>query len=75
MDCPECGTKDLWRESADVGVGIIYGPYGCDCGWSEDSKYNIQKGALKQDGSCIDQYGGIYPKDSLIAKINRGKYD
>ncbi len=33
--CPKCGA-DCWRESADVGVGIIYGPWGCpECCWSE----------------------------------------
>lgn len=35
MNCPKCGD-DCWRDSADVGVGIIYGPYNCTyCGWSE----------------------------------------
>jgi hypothetical protein len=26
--CPACGDG-TWRESVDVGVGIIYGPFGC----------------------------------------------
>lgn len=37
--CKNCG-QEAWRESCDVGVGVIYGPYGCPCGWSEDERYN-----------------------------------
>jgi hypothetical protein len=37
--CPKCGD-DCWRESVDVGVGVIYGPYGCSCGWSEHEEYD-----------------------------------
>lgn len=34
--CPECGSEHCSRDEADVGVGVIYGPWRCgDCGWSE----------------------------------------
>jgi hypothetical protein len=40
--CPKCGTN---CDSVDVGVGIMYGPYGCPgCGWSEDSEYDLSEG-------------------------------
>jgi hypothetical protein len=36
MTCPKCGAE-CGREEADVGVGIMYGPWGCgNCGWRED---------------------------------------
>jgi len=56
--CPRCETE-CWREQADVGVGIKYGPWGCPgCGWSEDPRYN------QTSPDCLphtDQYGGFYP--------------
>lgn len=50
--CPECGgTCD--RDSVDVGVGVIYGPWGCcDCGWGENG------GARVEGDRYIDQFGG-----------------
>lgn len=34
--CPKCGSENIYREEADVGVGTVYGPYHCnDCGWVE----------------------------------------
>jgi hypothetical protein len=42
--CPSCGEHGIWRESADVGIGIIYGPFGCPCGWSEDSCFDQSSG-------------------------------
>ena len=61
--CPNCGETGLWRESVDVGVGVIYGPYGCDCcGWSEDEAYNLASGPKVSDtGAPVDQWGGVYP--------------
>lgn len=62
MDCPNCGGTDLWRDSADVGVGIIYGPYGCPCGWSESEEYNQLAGSkLTASGSPTDPWGGAHP--------------
>jgi len=59
MKCPKCGYE-CERESVDVGVGIINGPYGCpNCGWSEDPKYDLSEGQSRErNGGIIDQYGG-----------------
>lgn len=67
MDCPKCGKKDLWRDEADVGIGTMYGPYGCgDCGWSEDPAYDLSDPVRPPfddvPGNVIDQWGGIYRK-------------
>jgi hypothetical protein len=44
-----------------VGVGVIYGPWGCYCGWSEDSRYYQQNAEQSSDGH-LDQWGGFTPK-------------
>lgn len=57
--CPKCKSR-CFRESIDVGVGIIYGPYGCpNCGWSEDEKYDNSSGPKYdvENGLKLDQYG------------------
>jgi hypothetical protein len=62
MKCENCG-EEAWREDCDVGVGIIYGPWGCPCGWSEDPRYNVLDGPkVTELGGTIDQWGGITPK-------------
>lgn len=71
--CPKCATE-CYRDSADVGVGIIYGPWGCPgCGWSEDEKYDLSTGrsAIDEKGGAIDQYGGYHPPKSLTALATR----
>ena len=61
MICLNCG-EECWRDSANVGIGIIYGPWGCECGWSEDENYNILDGPkCTENGYIIDQYGGATP--------------
>ena len=36
MKCPDCGNEHLDRESVDIGVGTLEGPYSCPvCGWCE----------------------------------------
>lgn len=61
MNCPKCG-EPASRDSADVGVGIIFGPYGCYCGWSEDDAYDLTEGPrLTPDGYELDQWGGATP--------------
>lgn len=67
--CPRCDERELWRESADVGVGVIYGPYGCPCcGWSESEEYDLQKGGgVQPDGSYLDPFGGLTPSTNPIA--------
>lgn len=32
--CPRCGGL-CSRDEADIGIGIMYGPWGCACGWLE----------------------------------------
>lgn len=68
--CPRCGCTEVWREDVNVGVGIIYGPYGCpDCGWSESEEYDLQyRGGLQEDGSYLSPYGGLWPAGSIVAK-------
>lgn len=61
VTCPHCHSA-CSRDEADVGVGIIYGPYGCPCGWSEDSDYDVTAGPrLTPEGYQIDQWGGATP--------------
>ena len=61
QDCPNC-QQSCYRESADIGIGRIYGPWGCPCGWSEDPRYNLLTGPKRTElGGLIDQYGGITP--------------
>lgn len=43
QECPKCGDE-CWREEVDVGVGVIYGPWGCSCGWSESPEYDSSEG-------------------------------
>ncbi len=61
MICPNCGFE-CCRDSADVGIGIMYGPWGCECGWSEDERYNTLTGPKRtKNGYVLDQYGGATP--------------
>lgn len=63
--CPICG-EPTWRDSVDVGVGIMYGPYGCPCGWSEDPAYDLRSGPRRTDkGYVIDQWGGLTPAHTV----------
>lgn len=67
MICPNCGNDDIYREEADVGVGIIYGPYGCcNCGWSEDPIYDSRLGPclaeLDHPEFTISPIGGMFRK-------------
>lgn len=58
--CPRCG-RACARDEADVGVGLIFGPWGCYCGWSERSEYNLTTGPKERDGYVLDQWGGATP--------------
>jgi hypothetical protein len=60
VNCPKCGA-DCRRDSADVGVGVIYGPYGCPCGWSEWSSYDVTDGPKIDHGYTVDQWGIATP--------------
>lgn len=73
MECPKC-NGECYRDEVDVGVGVINGPWGCmKCGWSESPKYDLSEGqsAVREDGSAIDQYGGLYPAKSSMARAYR----
>ena len=68
MNCPNCGCE-AYRETCDVGVGIIYGPWGCPCGWSEDERYNQLDGDnYTEQGYKLDQYGGATPPNGYGIK-------
>lgn len=63
--CPRC-DEVLDRDGVDVGVGIIYGPWGCECcGWSSDPQYDRSQGLAPADaehpGCHVDQFGGVTP--------------
>ena len=64
MKCPECGDE-AWRDEVDVGVGIIYGPYGCPCGWSEQEEYR------HHPDPRIDSRGGFTPGGARCAHCGR----
>lgn len=69
MNCPRCG-EPCNRDEVDVQVGIIYGPYGCECGWSEYSAYDVTGGPrLDGHGNQIDQWGGLTPPQILESEI------
>ena len=69
--CPRCGGCDLYREDVDIGVGTLFGPWGCpDCGWSEDTAYDIDfDGGVQENGSYRDPYGCLLPATNPIAKM------
>ncbi len=70
--CPRCGDI-VWRDDVDVGVGRIYGPYGCSCGWSEDDEYDLttRDAGPDEKGGYIDQWGGYHPAGSPTAMAYR----
>lgn len=54
--CP-CCKEPVWRESADVGVGVIYGPWGCSiCGWSSDPYYDCRSGPCESQKELNNEY-------------------
>jgi len=66
--CPHCGDEGIYREEADVGVGVIYGPYGCNaCGWSEWTEYDSRNGPCEAEQENPDFYvsptGGMFRKE------------
>lgn len=66
MNCPRC-NEPASRDSADVGVGVIYGPWGCHCGWSESPDYDLTTGPKERDGYRLDQWGGATPPARLAS--------
>ena len=73
MNCPKCGGH-CDRDSVDVGVGVIHGPWGCEeCRWSEDSEYDLSDGrsSFDEKGGMIDQYGSYYPKPNIEKWVDK----
>ena len=72
MMCPNCG-EECWRDEVNVGVGIICGPWGCSCGWSEWEEYNqlTGRGGWQENGSYADTSGNIWPKDNIVTQMMR----
>lgn len=69
VHCPKCNAE-CHRESADVGVGVIYGPWGChDCGWSESEEYDLSgdRNPIDAKGGYTDQFGMYYPPGNPLA--------
>lgn len=59
--CPKCNAL-CDRDVVDVGVGNMYGPYGCpQCGWCEDERFD-QTFVEQPDDGHIDQWGGFTPE-------------
>lgn len=71
MICPNCGEDGCHRDEVDVGVGVIFGPWGCPCGWSEWEDYNQVKGngGWQENGSYVDTTGNIWPKDNIVTQM------
>jgi hypothetical protein len=76
MNCPNCNDQCV-RDEVDVGVGVITGPWGCGCGWSESAGYNALTGTggWQADGSYHDPQGGHWPKDNPVVKLMRAAED
>lgn len=72
--CPACGDE-CHREEADVGVGVIYGPWGCACGWSQDPEYDSRFGpnlaSLADAGRHVTPTGVSYSKERLKENVAR----
>jgi len=75
MNCPKC-SEPCGREQADVGVGIIYGPYGCPvCGWSEWRQYDRSEGPsekqMEHPDWYVDQWGGMQRVSAIADHCER----
>lgn len=73
--CPKCG-KDCCRDEVDVGVGVIYGPWGCPyCEWSEDERYDSSDGPSPAQREHPDHYvdsrGGMIPHLAISEKLDQ----
>lgn len=74
FECPKCGDE-CCRDEADVGVGVIYGPWGCySCGWSENSSYDSSGGKSPEQAEhphCyVDPCGGMTPIAGIADKLD-----
>lgn len=71
MQCPKCGGE-CYRDEVDIGVGIMYGPWGClECGWSSSPEYDRSEGMkYDEEGYLLNQFGHLYP---TIRREDHGK--
>ncbi len=78
--CPVCKNM-VWRDSVDVGVGIIHGPWGCGgCGWSSDPFYDCRSGpceAEREDENKykINQFGHLFKNKPLKNKEQKSEIE
>jgi len=75
MQCPKCG-EGCDRDEVDVGVGVIYGPWGCHCcGWSQSAEYDRSEGPSPKQQEMpnhyVDPCGGATPHRGLANKLSR----
>jgi hypothetical protein len=59
-----------------VGIGIIYGPWGCGCGWSEAKEFDRRSGtnaATQQGGEdrWTDQFGVSHSRSRIAENLTR----
>ena len=71
--CPKC-NEECWRDEVDVGVGVLYGPWGCSfCGWSDDPHYDSSDGPSparrENPDHYVDSAGGMIPLDGIAEKL------
>lgn len=73
VTCPKCG-EECDRDEVDVGVGVIYGPWGCACGWSSDPRYDSSDGPsparLENPDHFVDSQGGLTPLAGIADKLD-----
>lgn len=75
QNCPKCG-EECCRESADVGVGVIYGPWGCICGWSSCPEYDRSDGISPAqqelgDDFYVDSTGTVHSVERIANTLKR----
>jgi hypothetical protein len=67
--CPKCG-EECDRDSVHNGVGMMYGPWGCMCGWSEWDEYDSSNGepclAAKETGYYVNSMGNLFPTIKIV---------
>lgn len=74
--CPKCG-EECFRDEVDVGVGVIYGPWGCPgCGWSSNPEYDHSDGKAckaqeEMSNYYVDQYGNAHNKERMKENVQR----
>lgn len=71
MVCPNCKAQ-CSRDSADNGVAVLYGPWGCHCGWSEVPEYNLLTRQSEDEGGYkLDQWGGLTPSAAMVQALEQ----